>query len=419
MHNPHYPNLRFNFTVNVLDGAFFGLAIGFASFGTIIPLFMSQFTTSATLLGLIPAIHIAGLQFPSMFTVNFMSRQKHFKPWVMLISINERLPFLLLGLVAWFMNSINPGVAVILILLLLLWQGLGGGFGMVAWQSMLIKVLPPNLRGTFFGAQAAAFNILAAVAAGLAGVWLDRFGPQVGFTLCFVTAFGALIISYIMMALTREPDEFPPEEETTAPQGAVQVNMRDILRRDINFRWFLLARMLAQFATMGAAFYMVYVVLDLHASNTEAGFLTSAGMLAGVVANPLMGGLGDRWGHYRLLGTGLLAAFLSAMVAWGAKTAGWFLLVVILSSVANVAIWTIAMSMVFQFGRQVERQAYIGLSNTLIAPATILAPFIGGFLADRSGYPITFMVSAVFGLITLLVFWLRLSDPRDTKLPVP
>jgi hypothetical protein len=34
-------NFPFNFFVNVMDGALFGLALGFASFSTVIPLFVS------------------------------------------------------------------------------------------------------------------------------------------------------------------------------------------------------------------------------------------------------------------------------------------------------------------------------------------------------------------------------------------
>ncbi|MFZ6029197.1 MAG: MFS transporter [Chloroflexota bacterium] len=419
MRNPHYPNLRFNFTVNVLDGAFFGLGIGFASFGTILPLFMSQFTTSATLIGLIPAIHVAGIQFPSMLMVGLMSRQKRFKPWVLLFSFNERSPFLFLALVAWFMSDLSPAAGAALIVLLLIVQGLSGGLGLVAWQSMLIKVLPPNLRGTFFGVQAAGFNILAAISAVIAGVWLDRYGTRTGFAMCFFAAFVSLMLSYLMVALTREPDEFPPEEETPPPQGIVQISMREILRRDVNFRWFLAVRMLAQFAMMGSAFYMVYVVMDYGVSKTIAGVLTSAGMIAGIVANPVMGWVGDRWGHYRVLGAGFLAALFSALTAWLAPGAGWFYLVIVLASVANVAVWTIAIAMTLQFGRPAERQAYIGLSNTLIAPATILAPVIGGWLADRSGYPLTFLVSVLFGVITAAFFFIKLRDPRPVAPKAP
>jgi MFS family permease len=195
-------------------------------------------------------------------------------------------------------------------------------------------------------------------------------------------------------------------------QGAVQISLGNILRRDANFRWFLVVRMLAQVATMAPAFYMVYIVDHFGASKTVAGVLTSVAMITQIVANPLMGWFGDRWSHYLAMGFGLSAAIIGASVAWLAPSVGWFYLVVIFSGIANVSIWTIAMAMTLQFGQFVERQAYIGLSNTLIAPITILAPVFGGWLADQAGYTSTFLASAVCGVVTLAVFLLRLRDPR-------
>jgi len=57
-------HLRFNFTVGMFDGGFFGLGVGFASFAAIIPLFVSQLTHSALLIGLVPAIHNVCWQLP-------------------------------------------------------------------------------------------------------------------------------------------------------------------------------------------------------------------------------------------------------------------------------------------------------------------------------------------------------------------
>jgi hypothetical protein len=60
-------HLRYNIIVNLLDGGFFGLAIGFASFGTILPLFVASMTDSAMLIGLVwclPSMVQAGY-FPS------------------------------------------------------------------------------------------------------------------------------------------------------------------------------------------------------------------------------------------------------------------------------------------------------------------------------------------------------------------
>ena len=107
-------HLRHNVTVNLLDGAFFGLGWGFGSIGTIVPLFVSRMTNSALLIGLIPAIHAVGWQLPQLFMANSVSRLRRYKPMVMLMTINERLPYLGLALVAWFLVSLGVKAALIL-----------------------------------------------------------------------------------------------------------------------------------------------------------------------------------------------------------------------------------------------------------------------------------------------------------------
>jgi hypothetical protein len=53
-------HLRYNVTVNMLDTGMFGVAIGFAFFSRVLPLFVASRTNSAALIGLVPAIYTAG-----------------------------------------------------------------------------------------------------------------------------------------------------------------------------------------------------------------------------------------------------------------------------------------------------------------------------------------------------------------------
>jgi hypothetical protein len=46
MDNVAKRNFRLNYIVNLLDGGFFGFALGFASLTTVIPLFVSNMTDS-------------------------------------------------------------------------------------------------------------------------------------------------------------------------------------------------------------------------------------------------------------------------------------------------------------------------------------------------------------------------------------
>lgn len=403
-------NLRHNFLVNLADGGFFGAALGFASFITIIPLFVSQFTNSAILIGLIPAIHSVGWQLPQLFTANRVSRLTRYKPAVILLTSQERLPFLLLAIVAWISPSIGIEWTLTLIFLLLIWQGLGGGLTANPWQSMIAKIIPGNLIGTFFGAQSASANLLASLTAISAGVILERQNSPLDFTLCFLLASSAMAISWFFLALTRE------EERKFELPVISSLEFRDkitkIWRQNKNFRSFLIARMLTQFAAIGFAFYTVYAVRELGMRETTIGIMTALLMATQILANPIMGWFGDRRGHRLILEIGVICTMISAILAWWAPNANWFYLVFIMAGIANATLWTIPMAMTIEFCEESERPAYIGMANTFIAPFTFLAPLFGGWLADNAGFPAAFLASAFFGLATAIVLHLAVSDPR-------
>ncbi|GAB4503696.1 MAG: MFS transporter [Anaerolineales bacterium] len=410
-------NLRFNLAVNLLDGGFFGLALGFASFITIIPLFVSRMTDSALLIGLVPAIHNVGWQFPQLLTSGWVSRAKRLKPLVLWTTIQERLPFLGLAAVAWFLPHLGTKTALVLTFILLVWQGFGGGLAANAWTSLIAKIMPTRLHGTFFGAQTAAFTALEGLAAIASGLLLDRLDGPLDFTLCFLAASAALTISFAFLALTREAEGEAHLTEDKA-SGFWQESLR-ILKGNANFVSFLALRSLSQFAAMAFSFYIVYVVWTFGVNEAEAGLLTAAYMFFSILSSLVMGRLADRWNPRAVMAAGGLAASASAAIALVAPSAGWFYASFLLTGIAIVAIWTIPLPLTVRFGSEPERPYYIGLSNTFTAPATILAPLLGGWLADTVGFQATFLVSVVFGLVMAGMLAFVVKDPQPKQIAAP
>ena len=408
-------NLRFNFTINILDGGFFGLALGFASFITVIPLFVAQMTDSALIIGLAPAIHNVGWQLPQLLTAGWVSRAKRVKPQVLWMTIQERIPFLGLAAVAWFLPQIETRTALILTFVLLVWQGFGGGFTANAWTSLMTKIMPSNLHGTFFGAQMAAFTGLEGISAVIAGLILDRLHGPLDFTLCFLAASISFAISLTFISLAREP-EGNPRHTKGKPDGFWYESQR-ILKSNRNFVVFLVVRSLSQFTSVAFSFYIIYLVWTFNVTETVAGLMTGVFMMSSIVANLMMGRLADRKGPRAVMIIGGLAATASALLAMLATSANWFYANFFLASIATVAIWTIPIPLTVQFGTEEERPYYIGLSSTVTAPATLLAPIIGGWLADIVGFQATFMVSIVCGLLMAGILAFIMKDPpRDEAL---
>jgi MFS family permease len=407
-------HLRFNVTVGMTDGGMFGIALGFASFGTILPLFVASMTDSATLIGLVPEIHAAGWLLPQLFTASHTSRLRRYKPTVLMNTIHERIPFLGFAVVALLLPKIGLQAGLIITFLLLTWQGLGGGFTANPWTSMISKIIPPENRGTFFGTQAAVANLFISGAAITAGYVLNGFDSPINFAICFFVAAVFFTISWAALALTREPTDFDKViEEKPIPfwQGA-----SDILKRDTNFNWFLIARTLSQFATMGFAFYIVYALRRFQMDTVTAGFLTATLTIAQTVANVSMGWLGDKFGHRPMLILGAVAAMLSSLLAWFAPSLAWFFPIFILSGLANVSIWTNGMTMATTFSDEKERPFYIGLAQTLTAPATMIAPLIGGWIADTQGFVVTFGLSAILSLVMMGILIFIIKEPRKLHL---
>jgi len=406
-------NLKHNLIFNLLDGGLFGMALGFASFSAVLPLFVASMTDSAMLIGLVPAIHSTGWLLPQLFTASHVSRLRKYKRTVLMTTVHERIPFLGFAIVALLLPFIGLKTGLVLTFLFLIWQGLGGGFTANAWTSMISKIIPPESRGTFFGMQSGLANLFISMSAIGAGYLLDYFDAPWDFATCFLLAVVFFIISWFALAATREPEDtekFIPEQKTHFWDDS-----KKVLRRDKNFNWFLLARVLSQFATMGFSFHIIYALREFNMTEVISGYLIATLTISQTVANIGMGWIGDKIGHRMMLIIGAVAALLSAALAWNAASLAWFYPIFILEGIANVAIWTNSITMTVDFGNETDRPIYIGLSQTLTAPATILAPLIGGWIVDAAGFIPTFSISAVLSVAMFGVLVFLVKEPRKFR----
>ena len=410
-------HLKHNVIVNLVDGGFFGGALGFASFVTILPLFVDTMTDSATLIGMVPAIHSAGWLLPQLFTASYISRLRQYKRTVLLRTIHERIPFLGLAIVALLLPKIRTQTGLILTFLLLIWQGLGGGVTANAWTNMISKIIPSEARGTFFGLQASVANLFISASAVGAGYLLDWYDTPKSFVYCFLIAAALFTFSWLALAMTREPHDMEKKIELFNPP--LWQETKRIIKQDANFNWFLVARVLSQFATMGFSFYIIYALRQFQMNTITAGYLTASLTISQTVANVGMGWLGDRFGHRSMLILGAVAAAVSSVLAWFAPSINWFFPIFILMGFANVSIWTNGMTMSTSFSSEAERPMYIGIAQTIVAPATIIAPIIGGWIADTAGFIPTFSISAVLSVIMILILIFMLRDPHKSIQQAP
>ncbi|MXX82783.1 MAG: MFS transporter [Chloroflexi bacterium] len=404
--------LRHNAAVNIADGSLFGFGImGLASYVTIVPLFLSYLTESTALIGFVATLFYMGWQVPQLFVSNYVAGLRRYKPMTLAMTLLERLPYFGLALVAFAIPTIGTDAALALTLLLLGIQSLGGGFTGTAWQSLMSKIMPPHRLGTFFGIQSACVNLFGAGGALLAALILERMAFPEGFSLLFFIAGISLMLSFVFLALTYEPASESKDVVERANWREFGSRLGEILRENDNFRWFLIARALTSRILTAGSFYTIYGIRRFDMSPEMAGALTSVLLVSNTLTSTAVGWAGDRWGHRRILiGANLLtvAAIITLLLA---PDATWLTVVFALTGAVNATQWSTMMTLTVQFGSVAERPFYIGMANTLIAPVTIFAPIIGGWLVDAVSFELAFAIFAAAGLLSLLVFVLPMREP--------
>lgn len=407
-------NYRWNFAVNLLDGATFWFGASFISATTIIPLFVSKLTPSPLAIGLTAVIAQGSWFLPQLFTANAVERLARKKPVVVNLGFFlERVPMWLLVLAA-ILAARWPLAALLLFFLGYTWHGLGAGIVATAWQDLIARCFPVQRRGRYFGITMFVGAGTGTLAATFSAWLLQAYPFPTNFVYTFLGAAVFISLSWFFLALTREP-----VQPTTIPRQSTRHYWADLprlLRRDTNFSHFLVARLLLALAGMGTGFVTVSVVQRWAVADSTVGLYTAVLLIGQTVGNLLFGLMADRVGHKVVLEIGAVALFLGFVTAWIAPSPGWFFLVFALLGVNSSAIIISGILVVLEFSPTDKRPTYIGLSNTAVGVVSSIAPLLGAGLAG-AGYGWLFASSAVIGLCAFVLMRWWVQEPRGQIVP--
>jgi MFS family permease len=336
----------------------------------------------------------------------------------MVLGAVERVPYLLMPLAVLALHGLSSSAAIVLFMMLWLWKSFGSGFVASPWQEMIAKVIPVSNRGRFFGLANLTGQLLGVGGSALAVTILAGVEYPYNFALSFGVGALWIWVSYAFIAFTREPAQ-PAATHTQRIDRAYGRRLLSILQRDVNFRTYLISRWLAYFGGMATGFIAVYAVEQFHLPDSVAAIYTGILYAASVVGYGVGGTLGDRLGHRRVMqlaGVMWLSA-LSTMLLITITQATWLLYgVFALLGFSNAVGVTADFNLAMEFGPEAERPTYVGLARTSTGPALLIAPLIGGLIAQSIGYPAMFITSLLFAVSGLYVLTRRVKEPRHLKI---
>jgi MFS family permease len=406
-------NYRHNFTVNVIDGTLFWFGASFFATRTISPLFLSYLTENTLVFGILATISSTGWLLPQLFTANLVQQLpiKKYMP-VNVGFFTERLPVILLPLSAWAVLR-SDTLAILLFIFLLTWHIIGAGVVAVGWQDMLAKIFPVERRGRFFGIANFGGNATGILGATAAAWVLEYFAFPQNFIVLFGAAGVFIFLSWISLALTREP-AVPPQKERLSQKNYWR-SLPEIIKSNANYRRYLISQIVLSIGGMATGFFTIYAVRQWQISDGMVGLFTTSLLIGTAGSNLIFGWLADKYGHKLIIEISILTLILSSGIALLAPAPEYFYLVFVLLGIHTAGIILSGIMIVFEFSEEDIRPTYIGLTNSATGIFAGIAPLIGGVLADIAGFSWLFGISIVFGISALLLMHFTVKEPRRSE----
>jgi MFS family permease len=407
-------NLRWNFSVNVMDNMLFVLAVSFISRETVMPLLVSHLTDSKILIGFIPAIYSISYYLPQLFVANRAESMKRKLPFVLLGSgMIQRIPYLLAGIAILVFAQDSPMIALILFFFLIGIGAFGGGVVTPAWFSMIGKIIPVHRRGIFWGLSDGLGMMMGFVGAFFVGITLDVVAYPLNFATLFLIASIVMVFSWVALALTREPES--PIIKQQIPLRNYFKQLPVILRENHNYRRFMISYSINRLSMMAVSFFIVYGNERFNLSGADVGMLTAVLIGSQAVMQLALGWLGDRKGHKLNLSFSAFAIALAAILAIGATDLTSLIPAFMLLGAAIASDGISKFNIILEFAVPEDQPTFIGLTNTLIAPITFLGPILGGVIATTFNFQGMFVVSMLCGAVggLLMLFWVK--EPRQIQ----
>lgn len=394
-----------------VDYGLFLVGLAFASQATILPAFAAWLGAPNVVIGAIPAVMTLGWFLPSLFAAGHTEALARQWPFIMRWTGWERVPYLVMALLAFFVADRAPRLTLGLVLAMLLVSTGVGGLLMPSWMDLIGRAVPTATRGRFFALASLAAGVIGFAASFVVADVLARVPAPASYGVCFLAASACLGLSWIALAFVREPEG----RVTRDPVGLRDYLARvpRLLRRDRNLTRFLTARAFAIAGLMGSGFYTVYALRAWDAPAAQAGVFTALLVVGHALGTLTLGWIADHAGHRLVLLAGAAATVAANVVALLAGSLVAFEAVFVLTGLHTAAINVSAFNVLLEFAPAPdERPTYVGLGSTAMAPVAFATPLIGGVMADALGFRAVFVTALVAGLVGLGMLAAFVHDPR-------
>lgn len=398
-----------NFALNAADGVLYFTGMTFMSMENILPNLFRSLGANNLVISIIPLVFNFAIFFPAVFNPLLTGKHSRQKPFILFFGFFQRLPWLLIGLSIFFFHFLPGPLLLSLFILLLLCGFIFGGINIPSWFDLVARVTPISWRGTLMAVRhTLAYSI--GIAAGiLVSLIFKSFSYPLNFFLLFSIGASFLFLSEITIALVKEP-EIIVDKSINQSAAFYFKRYREIIKNNRAFVLSLTAMAIYLSLHSATAFFSVYLLEKFSLDDYYLGIFATILSFAHIISNPVLGIIGDRFGHKINFIIGALFMGLGFLLL----LSPWFFLALpafFCSALSQSARFLSLNNMVIEYCSPEDRPLFLAVRGLFLGPAAFSSLLLG-LMADIFSYQILFIFCAVLSLALVVFFIIMIKEPR-------
>ncbi|MCY3937512.1 MAG: MFS transporter [Chloroflexi bacterium] len=391
-----------NFALLFASGSISIVGMSLVSSVTIMPLFMSHLTDSLILVGAVPAVWGLSFTLPQALGPGIYEGKPVKKSHIARHLFFGSAVFMAFGGVV--VAAAEDHRIIVLLLFFPAVLAFMGSIGLAhtAWIDVIGKVIDPRVQSRFLGSSHAAGGLLGAAAITLASRLMGDNAFPNGFGFSMVVAGGLFAAGASLFFLLVEQPTTPRKRSGLGFVETIK-GIPALYRADRVFLRYGASRVVVMWGMSAFAFFTVFAVRDLGASDADAVRLAAVLVASQLIGSLGFGALGDRvsarwmplYGSIIAV-TGLLVAFLTGSIAG--------IYIAICAAGLTMSTFMISeVSVILHLSPSARRPTYYATHSLTSGLFIVAAPIAAGALVSAVGFTAMFGVAAVVSLVGVLL----------------
>lgn len=383
-----------NFRAFLVHAVFLALTLNLMDINTVVPAMIAQSGGTALHMGLLSAIMIGGTRFMQLVFAGMIVPLPKKKP-ALLAGIYLRVASLFI--LAFFIGSSKESsmFSVWMIILVMTIFSFSGAYANIAYTDIMGKVIVPQRRKRLLVIKQLLSSIGVILSAFAVKFVLSNLSYPSNYSFLFLLGGTLLLFGTIGFWMIAEPAGVLAKR---VPLREQMKQLTIVLRSDRNLRMYLVLINTSGTVVSTLPFLLLFANTRFHVDGAVTGtFLLM--QMTGALATTILLSLFSRNQRYRPLVhlfilTGSSIPILALLLPADPR---WYSLVFILSGVAHTLNQILSSGILLEISDDSNRALYTGISGAG-SVMQVLYPMLFGVAARFFGYPVVFVLTAIYML---------------------